>query len=172
VNQRLYRSPDDRVLAGVAGGMAETYDLDPALVRVGWVLLTLLTGGVFLVLYIVMALVVPLRPTSMQFGWVAAPDSGTPGATSSGAGAPASPGPSGGPTTPGGPRQPDWYRRDRRRDGAGPLVIGLLFILVGAFFLIRQFLPDIDIDLLWPLAVIAVGVLFIVGAFARPDHSR
>ncbi|HUG47428.1 MAG TPA: PspC domain-containing protein [Candidatus Limnocylindria bacterium] len=49
MNRRLYRSPDDRVLAGVAGGMAETYDFDPALVRMGWALLILFTGGVFLI---------------------------------------------------------------------------------------------------------------------------
>ena len=74
MNSRLYRSPDDRVLAGVAGGMAETYGLDPALVRVGWALLILFTGGVFLVLYVIMALVVPLRPTGMPL-WASAPAS-------------------------------------------------------------------------------------------------
>jgi len=47
MNRRLYRSPDDRILAGVAGEMAETYDFDPALVRVGWALLILVTGGAF-----------------------------------------------------------------------------------------------------------------------------
>ena len=80
MNRRLYRSPDDRVLAGVAGGMAETYDFDPALVRIGWALLILVTGGVFLLLYIVMALVVPLRPAGMM-PWSAAdvpPAPGTP----------------------------------------------------------------------------------------------
>ena len=65
MNSRLYRSPTDRALAGVAGGMAETYDLDPALVRIGWALLILFTGGLFLVVYILIALVVPLRPMSM-----------------------------------------------------------------------------------------------------------
>jgi phage shock protein C len=65
VNDRLYRSLDERVAAGVCGGLADRMNLDPALVRVGWVVVGIITG-VFpmLVLYVVMALVVPEEP-----GW-------------------------------------------------------------------------------------------------------
>ena len=59
MNDRLYRSRDDRMLAGVAGGLAEYWDADPSLIRIIWALLVLLTGGVALVIYIVMAFVVP-----------------------------------------------------------------------------------------------------------------
>jgi phage shock protein C len=62
VNDRFYRSRDERMLAGVAGGVAERFDLDPSLVRVAWVVLVFLSGGIFLLLYIVMALVVPEAP--------------------------------------------------------------------------------------------------------------
>ena len=56
---RLYRSRSDRMLAGVAGGLAEMWGADPSLVRIVWALLVVLTGGVALVVYIVMAIVVP-----------------------------------------------------------------------------------------------------------------
>ena len=62
MNERLYRSRSDRMIAGVAGGLAEHFDIDPSVVRVVWVLLALVTGGIFLVAYIVMALVVPEDP--------------------------------------------------------------------------------------------------------------
>lgn len=62
MNGRLYRSRDDRVIAGVAGGLADYLDLDPSLVRVLWVILALFSGGAFLLIYIVMALVVPEEP--------------------------------------------------------------------------------------------------------------
>jgi phage shock protein C len=62
MNGRLYRSRDERVLAGVAGGLADSLDVDPSLVRVIWVILALFSGGAFLVVYIVMALVVPEEP--------------------------------------------------------------------------------------------------------------
>jgi phage shock protein PspC (stress-responsive transcriptional regulator) len=62
MNDRLYRSRSDRMIAGVAGGLAERFDIDPSFVRVAWVLLTILTGGIFFVAYIVMAIVVPEDP--------------------------------------------------------------------------------------------------------------
>jgi phage shock protein C len=62
VNDRLYRSRDERMLAGVAGGVAERFDVDPSLVRVLWVVLVFLSGGIFLLLYIAMAVLVPEAP--------------------------------------------------------------------------------------------------------------
>jgi phage shock protein PspC (stress-responsive transcriptional regulator) len=62
MSDRLYRSTNDRVLSGVAGGLAELWDLDPALVRVVWAVLVPLTGGLALLAYIVLAIVVPEGP--------------------------------------------------------------------------------------------------------------
>jgi phage shock protein C len=59
MNEHLYRSRDDRMLAGVAGGLAEIWDADPSLIRIVWALLIFLTGGIALLVYIVMAIVVP-----------------------------------------------------------------------------------------------------------------
>ena len=59
MNDRLYRSRSDRMLAGVAGGLAEMWDADPSLVRIIWAMLVILTGGIALVVYIVMAIIVP-----------------------------------------------------------------------------------------------------------------
>ena len=56
---RLYRSRRDRMLAGVAGGLAEMWGADPTLVRLIWALLVIFTGGIALVVYIVMAVVIP-----------------------------------------------------------------------------------------------------------------
>ena len=60
-NKKLYLS-NDKKLAGVCGGVAEYFDLDVTLVRVGYVLLSLLTScflGLFL--YIIMATIVPKK---------------------------------------------------------------------------------------------------------------
>ena len=48
--RKLYRSPDDKVIAGVCGGLAEHLGLDPSMVRVAFVVLTVV-GGVGIVLY-------------------------------------------------------------------------------------------------------------------------
>ncbi|HSS36800.1 MAG TPA: PspC domain-containing protein, partial [Patescibacteria group bacterium] len=80
MNDRLYRSRDERIFAGVAGGVAERFDLDPSLVRIVWVVLMFVTGSLFFWLYVVMAVVVPESPTSTDrwAGWTttAAPNGG------------------------------------------------------------------------------------------------
>ena len=61
MNRRLYRCRENRVLAGVASGVAEFFGLDPTLVRVLW-FLSIFVGGVSLLLYIALAIIVPLEP--------------------------------------------------------------------------------------------------------------
>lgn len=70
MNDRLYRSATDRVFSGLCGGMAEYFDLDPSLVRLAWVVLDVLTG-IFplLVVYVVMAMVVPEEPPEGAQPW-------------------------------------------------------------------------------------------------------
>lgn len=60
-SKRLYRSRTDRSLAGVCGGLAEYFQVDPTLVRVLFVLFTLM-GGPGLIVYIALALIVPEEP--------------------------------------------------------------------------------------------------------------
>ena len=216
MNTHLYRSRDDRMLAGVAGGLAELWDADPSLVRIIWALLVPLTGGIALVVYIVMAIVVPEEDGGRSWGtpshWNAQTgyaSSGPAGdatgptavtATSTDATAtatvpPVPAAPTGGtpPTSSPAPAaawQPSRLdAREARRtarhearaarragrgyDGrSGALVVGVLFILVGAWYLVREYLPEIDWDWFWPLVLVGVGVLVLVVAVRpRPDAA-
>ena len=54
----LARSRSDRLIAGVCGGIAERFGLDPTLVRLAFLLLTALSPS-FLLLYLLLALVIP-----------------------------------------------------------------------------------------------------------------
>jgi len=56
---RLHRSDTDRMCCGVCGGIAEYVAVDPSLVRLAFVIATL-WGGIGLVLYVVMAVVLPV----------------------------------------------------------------------------------------------------------------
>src|SRR5918911_2431956 len=56
--RRLERSRSDRMVAGVAGGLARYFDIHPAVYRVGFVVLTLL-GGAGVIIYLALALVMP-----------------------------------------------------------------------------------------------------------------
>ena len=60
-NRRLYRSRSYRMVAGVAGGLAEYLNIDSTIVRLLFVFFAL-AGGPGLLVYIVMLLVVPEEP--------------------------------------------------------------------------------------------------------------
>ena len=57
--KRLHKSRNDTMISGVSGGMAEYFDIDPVFVRLGWVLSVFVTGGISILIYIVMMIVVP-----------------------------------------------------------------------------------------------------------------
>lgn len=57
--KKLYRS-SDRIVAGVCGGIAEYFDLDPTLIRVLYVFLSLFSVGFpGLLLYIILMILIP-----------------------------------------------------------------------------------------------------------------
>ena len=60
--KRLYRSSDNRVFAGICGGLGEYFDVDPTVVRVVYVLLSLLTAFMGVLIYIILLFVIPNRP--------------------------------------------------------------------------------------------------------------
>lgn len=65
MQKRLHRSRTEKMIAGVCGGLAEYFNVDPTLVRVLWVIMVLLAGtGVllYIILWIVMPLDVPMQP--------------------------------------------------------------------------------------------------------------
>ena len=59
--KKLYRNPENKMLAGVCSGIAEYFNIDSTLVRLGWVVFCAL-GGSGLLAYIIAALVMPDRP--------------------------------------------------------------------------------------------------------------
>jgi phage shock protein C len=59
--KKLMRSTTDKMIAGVCGGLAEYFDIDPTLVRALFVIVTLL-GGSGILIYIVLWLVMPEAP--------------------------------------------------------------------------------------------------------------
>ncbi len=60
MKKQLRRSSDNVILAGICGGLAEYFDIDPTLVRIGYILLSSFSAGfpgVFL--YLVLLLIMP-----------------------------------------------------------------------------------------------------------------
>ncbi len=59
--KRLYKSTKDRMIAGVCGGLAEYFDIDPVIVRIVFVVFAL-AGGPGLLAYIILWIIVPKDP--------------------------------------------------------------------------------------------------------------
>jgi len=59
--KKLYRSRRDRMIAGVCGGLADYFGVDPTWVRLIFILFFFL-GGSALLVYIIMWLIVPVSP--------------------------------------------------------------------------------------------------------------
>lgn len=79
-NKQLVRPQEGRVLFGVCAGLAQYFNIDPTLVRILWVLLTFI-GGSGILLYIVLAIVMPSGGASVI---TAAVDAATDAATAVG----------------------------------------------------------------------------------------
>ena len=64
MEKKLYRSRYDKKLAGVCGGLAQYLNMDPTVVRVIWLLISLFVGAGLLA-YIILALVIPEEPAEI-----------------------------------------------------------------------------------------------------------
>ena len=62
MDKKLYRSTTDKMLGGVCAGLGEFFGIDPTIVRIIYVLFTLLTGGFGLLFYLILLFVVPPKP--------------------------------------------------------------------------------------------------------------
>jgi phage shock protein C len=215
MNDRLYRSRTDRVISGICGGIADRFDLDPSLVRVGFAVLWLFTGIVpFTIIYILMSIVVPEEPAGAWAppgapggiaGWTsygpagAASGSTAPPPADSTAAAAAGPGDAGAAApaadaasaagapdaatgqaawAPGAAGPGDWRARqradrdarraarrasraERRADPMAAIIVGLVLILIGAWFLLRNVIA-IEWSVVWPAAIVAFGAVLVV----------
>ncbi|MEN6518472.1 MAG: PspC domain-containing protein [Methanospirillum sp.] len=57
--KELKRSRTNRMVAGVCGGIGEYLDIDPNVIRLIWVVVTVLTGGVGILAYLLAWLIMP-----------------------------------------------------------------------------------------------------------------
>ena len=62
--KRLYKARGNRMIAGVCGGIAEYFNIDPTLVRLGFVLLCFEWGS-GLIAYLISAVIIPEPPTDV-----------------------------------------------------------------------------------------------------------
>ncbi|MDI6871260.1 MAG: PspC domain-containing protein [Bacillota bacterium] len=144
MDKRLYRSRDDRVIAGVCGGLAEYLKIDANLVRLVWALFSF-PGAIGLPLYILAWILVPEAP-GRWVQWHPAGDETGEAASA------AQPGQAMAPAS--GEQRGRWA--------------GAILLILGALFLLENLLPWFHLGRLWPVALIVVGVALLVRG-RRPE---
>jgi phage shock protein C len=135
--KRLLRSQENQMLGGVAAGLGQYFGLDPLLIRAAFVALALLNGMGFF-LYLILWVIIPSSQTASLSS-----EKATQAHFNEIAARISSVGKSLG-------------------EGRGATLAGLALVVLGALFLLRQFVPFIDLALFWPLILIGLGLLILI----------
>ena len=164
----LFRSRDERMVAGVGGGIAEYFEMDPTVVRLLTVLLTLPVAPATIVAYIVMWIIVPEQGQAVvtSGGYATMEDE------QSTTGVPAEEAEQAPPVTPPAPQptpaqqppppsyayQPQPFEPPKTSHRSGAIWFGVILIAIGAAIIIDRLVPGVRIWQLWPLLIIALGI--------------
>ncbi|HEX7411639.1 MAG TPA: PspC domain-containing protein [Bacteroidales bacterium] len=156
-NHKLYRSVKQRVIGGVAGGLAEYFDIDPVIVRLVFVIVALAGGGGVLV-YIILWIVLP-ENTAQRYTFQDTQPGYRPAEPSAG-------------EAPAGSGSTEWkdsattssqetFKYGVKEKRTGGLIGGLVLITLGCLFLVDRFVPNIDFGDLWPILLVVIGAVII-----------
>ena len=167
MNRRLYRCRHDKRVAGVASGVAEYFEVDPSIVRVVW-FLSIFLGGMGLLLYIAMALIVPLEP-ELGFAPGGAPVGDPTGETATGTAGDVPAGPAATPSPTSWHSMPSEHRHISRGTGRATTWFGIILVLFGVLALIDAVMPEWAASghFLWPAFIVAIGVLLVAAGVRR-----
>jgi phage shock protein PspC (stress-responsive transcriptional regulator) len=137
MEKRLYRSRKWRVFGGVAGGLAEYFNLDPILMRVIFVIITLI-NGIGILLYIILWIVMPEVPFEVAY------NVNTDGETQKPEGT-----------------EPNLSSIHVKSEGKGRIVIGSVLIIIGGLFFLERLIPSFDFEDFLPAVLIIIGLALI-----------
>lgn len=153
--KRLYRSRKDCVIAGVCGGIAEHFDIDPTLVRIVAVI-SIFINGIGLIAYIIGWIFIPQSPESLTEEETGK-QKGKAGTIKQKAENVAS-------------EIGKEIRGESGKAGHGKnsrLVGGVILICLGLLFLGSSFFPWFGFARLWPLILVVLGVAILAGGFHK-----
>jgi len=159
--KKLYRSTTDKMLGGIAGGLAEYFDIDSTLIRVLFIL-TVFLGGGGIIAYIILWIFVTERPFIVTPG----PAPTDPGERSDAQDKPGSETSSSNNYFTAYQKMFDEQKKNRAMWG------GTILILLGGLFLLDNFLPRFDFGDFWPLILIGIGAGLLINAKNKQQLKR
>ncbi len=164
MGNKLYRSDKDRILFGVCGGLAKYFGIDSSLMRIIVILLAIVTGGVGVLIYFIMAFIVPLEGSTKTSPKEIVLDNVEEAKnTAQGLGQNIKDTFSG--------KKPESQETEqaqaKRRN-----IFGVILIVVGVFLLLGVFgiFHWVKWSVIWPIVLIAIGLLIILSV-SRKDRK-
>lgn len=151
--RQLYRSRTNSVIGGVAGGLAEYFNLDPLVVRILFVVLAIVGGG-GVILYVALWIFVPENPDP---GFQTFNTKNMENETKFDQ------------KYEQGNKEP--WRDPVRNKNNGNLIGGLILITLGVLFLLDRFMPRVDFGDLWPVILIVAGIAVLAGSFSKSKYE-
>lgn len=152
--KKLYRSTVDKMIGGVAGGLAEYFDIDSTLVRVLFIVVVFLGGG-GIIAYIILWIVVPQKPYEIpKFNFSDSPGGGSGGSNFSA----------------------DQTKSDSFSISNGGVAtsvsqtnskqiwIAIVLMVIGGLLLLDNIFPRFDFDHFWPVILIGIGIGLLLNA--------
>lgn len=137
MDKRIYRSRKERMIGGVAGGIAEYFEVDPVIVRFAFIALTLF-NGIGLILYIVGMIIIPeqvLNPDMFSANEAPASMAAVPVVES--------------------------------KKGRFSIFLGVTLIIAGILFGLENFVPYFDIEDAFPVLLVLLGIWIIISGKKR-----
>ena len=142
MRDRLYRSRRVKVLGGVAGGLAQYFNIDPIIIRILFVVFTLM-HGMGLVLYIILWIVVPEEPFELAYP-IKNDETKTEGQSTETSSV-----------------NFDGVPAEVKKNGSGRVIAGIILIALGVIFFADRFIPTFDFRDIVPIAFVLLGGLLI-----------
>ena len=146
--KKLYRSTTDKMIGGVAGGLAEYFDIDSTLVRVLFIVVVFLGGG-GIIAYIILWIVVPQKPYELPKN----PFSQSPPEDESGSNFSSD------------ENKSDSFSMSNggavssmTHSGNKQIWIAIILMVIGSLLLLDNIFPRFDFDHYWPVILIGIGV--------------
>lgn len=155
--RKLYRSRADSMIGGVCGGLAEYFDIDPAIVRLAAVLLVF-AGGAAIIAYIIAWIIIPQKPFALEEGAQTEDEEER-------ASSPAEE--RLGKVTEKIDEKLEALHRDE--PGKGKLWVGVFLLVLGIIFLLNNIYiwSWFNFDRLWPIALIIIGIVVLSKSFSK-----
>jgi phage shock protein PspC (stress-responsive transcriptional regulator) len=156
--KRLYRNTSDKVIAGVCSGLGDYFEIDPVMVRLIFVALTIAAGGGVLI-YIILWIALPVKSILLR----QPDDSSTMEKKDY---HPEEPAPASDSTI-----NPDPLRKKNRQKSRGTMIGGLVLITLGFLFLADEFIPHVNFGDLWPVILVVIGVGLLVNSTSHTKQN-